>query len=321
MKYLFLNACKYVYYLLILLINFYIFIKIFQILRKKINIFSINNGAIGHYPINIFLSIKMFGKDKVVFFFKKGIKGSNEYLNNKLKEEFNFNDKYERIYKFIDVLNFLSFKKLKINQMPNVSHMGKNNNFSSLFEKPSKIFEFNLNENNIGNEYLKRINTEENKFVCLLIRNDEYYKSIGITGSNLERMKFRNVDPKNYINSIEYLIEKGFHVIRMGKNHQTNFPFKHEKFIDYAISKDRSDFLDIWLTAKCYFFLSSSTGLGSLPLLFNKPYSHKFVTVCTKGIKGLVKPCIGVPGVKVSLLAIAFFFVKVLKAASPKATS
>ena len=83
--------------------------------------------------------------------------------------------------------------------------------------------------------------------------------------------QYKNVDPKSFIPSIEYLINEGYHVLRMGKGFTEAFPYKHEKFIDYAVSKDRSDFLDIWLAAYCNFYLSTSSGIGALPIVFNKP--------------------------------------------------
>jgi len=46
--------------------------------------------------------------------------------------------------------------------------------------------------------------------------------------------------------------------------------FKHSHFIDYAI-EHRSDFMDIFLSANCRFFLGTTCGLLEVPALFDTP--------------------------------------------------
>ena len=45
----------------------------------------------------------------------------------------------------------------------------------------------------------------------------------------------------------------------------------HKKVIDYATSSFRSDFLDIWLMANCFFCISTGTGLDEVSRIFRKP--------------------------------------------------
>ena len=54
----------------------------------------------------------------------------------------------------------------------------------------------------------------------------------------------------------------------MGKNIKKPFLFKNEKFIDYAVSDERSDFLDIWLIAKCFFIYGPGGGLIDMSTVF-----------------------------------------------------
>ena len=83
-----------------------------------------------------------------------------------------------------------------------------------------------------------------------LLRTNEYYNNIGLSHRN-EKMEFRNVKYTNYLPTIDYLIKKGFKVIRMGKGTKEIFPYHDNNFIDYAMSESRSDFLDVWLSANC----------------------------------------------------------------------
>ena len=47
--------------------------------------------------------------------------------------------------------------------------------------------------------------------------------------------------------------------------------FNNENIIDYAISKHRSDFLDVYLAYKSHFMISSESGINELAVIFRKP--------------------------------------------------
>ena len=57
----------------------------------------------------------------------------------------------------------------------------------------------------------------------------------------------------------------------MGKFQDKNFNFSDPKIIDYTNSEFRSDFLDIYLSANCKFFLTTMSGLDNLLPIFNIP--------------------------------------------------
>ena len=52
---------------------------------------------------------------------------------------------------------------------------------------------------------------------------------------------------------------------RKSKVFETN-----EKIIDYA-SHHHTDLMDLFLTSKCRFFIASTSGINTLPMLFRKP--------------------------------------------------
>ena len=64
------------------------------------------------------------------------------------------------------------------------------------------------------------------------------------------------------------LAKKGYYVFRMGKNVKGKFKTTSEKVIDYANSKYRSDFLDIFLGANCEFCISTGLGFDEVPEIF-----------------------------------------------------
>ena len=92
---------------------------------------------------------------------------------------------------------------------------------------------------------------------------------IGSTEFNYHN--YRNLNNLDFIPIIKYFISKGFYVFRMGKIVSEKFPYKDKQFIDYPYSKIRSDFMDLYLSSRCEFALSTLTGSDNLPEIFHKP--------------------------------------------------
>jgi putative glycosyltransferase (TIGR04372 family) len=70
----------------------------------------------------------------------------------------------------------------------------------------------------------------------------------------------------------EELTKLGIYVVRMGKKVGQKFESDNTKILDYASSVFRSDFMDIYLGAKCFFVISTSTGWDNIPcILFRRP--------------------------------------------------
>src|SRR3990167_2181049 len=107
------------------------------------------------------------------------------------------------------------------------------------------------------------------KFICIHGRDKQYLKTY--IPSNWDYHNYRDVDINNYKETALFLAEKGYYVVRVGKYVEKPFDVDHLNVIDYAGSNFRSDFLDIYLAAKCYFFVANSSGLDSVPQLFRKP--------------------------------------------------
>jgi len=104
-------------------------------------------------------------------------------------------------------------------------------------------------------------------FVALHVRDSGLYKDFNRTT--------RNGNIKDYDLAIDYLIDKGFNIVRMGHASAvdiTDFVKKYpENFIDYAKYQHRSDFLDSIIISKCTFFIGGASGFYALASVFNKP--------------------------------------------------
>jgi putative glycosyltransferase (TIGR04372 family) len=81
---------------------------------------------------------------------------------------------------------------------------------------------------------------------------------------------YRDCDIENYFPAVEQLASKGLYALRMGHFVEKPLAGRDPKIIDYA-SRFRSDFVDVWLLARCKFFLGNTAGLYSLATTFNTP--------------------------------------------------
>lgn len=99
--------------------------------------------------------------------------------------------------------------------------------------------------------------------VCLHVR-DHFFRK------DENKKNYRNSDINNYIDTINYLIENNFKVIRMGKSGQ-KINFKHQNFFDYPNLDNTDDILDIFLINKCKFYIGTQSGILDVAYMFNKP--------------------------------------------------
>ena len=151
------------------------------------------------------------------------------------------------------------------------SALGVQDRWNFLQKIPKIHLSFTSKELQQGNLLLTKLGVPTGaRFVCLLMRDAGYLQS-HLPKMDWSYHDYRNVDVSNYYKSAQFLAEQGYYVIRMGKNVQSKFNVNHPKVIDYANSPLRSDFLDIYLTAHCFFMISTSCGLDSVAQIFRKP--------------------------------------------------
>ena len=81
----------------------------------------------------------------------------------------------------------------------------------------------------------------------------------------------RDCNINNYELAIKNLSKKGITCFRTGSITKDKLKFSNSKIIDYANNNDRSDFLDIYLGAKCYMSVYSECGITVIPELFERP--------------------------------------------------
>jgi putative glycosyltransferase (TIGR04372 family) len=102
-------------------------------------------------------------------------------------------------------------------------------------------------------------------FVCFHSRDGKYL------GAGSDYHDYRDSDINNYLKAAELIAERGGYALRMGEVVDGPLPpERHPRIIDYAV-EHRSDFMDIYLSARCKFFLGNTAGLFIVPMVFSIP--------------------------------------------------
>ena len=196
-------------------------------------------------------------------------KQSNKYLASKWKQELLVFPSW-----FVSSLHSVGsvFPVLKLNE-PKLSITGSMNGL----DKTASHVSFMANEIEEGKKELVKIGINPDKpYVCLIVRDGGHYKSKGeIESAGYEVLNF---DINNFSGVAEALIESGFQVIRMGSGTERPFTSKLEGVVDYAHSRYRSEFLDVFIAATCDFAVSTQTGPDAVCMLFRRPVLYVDVT-------------------------------------------
>ena len=147
----------------------------------------------------------------------------------------------------------------------------------NLLEKFSSHIRFTEEEENNGKNFLEKLGLPPNaKFVCLIVRDAGYLKRHEKT-QNDERWSYHNYrdgDIEKYVVAAEELASRGYYVFRMGINVLKHLKSANPKVIDYANIGIRSDFIDVYLGAKCSFCISTSCGFDAIPVIFRRPIAY-----------------------------------------------
>lgn len=99
-------------------------------------------------------------------------------------------------------------------------------------------------------------------FVCLHVREDGFRAEGLIT--------HRSADIDTYLFAIKSIVARGGWVIRMGDPSMKPLS-SMSQVIDYAHTKAKSDWMDVFLSTSCRLFLGSASGLITVPWVFGIP--------------------------------------------------
>ena len=244
----------------------------------RIRFFMLLSDRIGHYAGSTEVLLCMLEQspcklfDKMYFYLIPGAPISNYQLHRMWKRKITI---LPFSYIWADVNRYLmkwGGKNYREDPYKKFFDFGDGCDRWNLIGKINKCrLQFNEKEKKEGKYLLDKMGIPTNAhYVCLLDRDSNYLK-IHKPTVDCSYHDYRNVNIDTYKESALYLAEKGYYVIRMGKYAEKKFNVAHQKIYDYATSQFRSDFMDIYLTAHCFFFISVGTGLDAVAQIFRKP--------------------------------------------------
>jgi len=153
---------------------------------------------------------------------------------------------------------------------------------------------FTSDEERLGKEGLQKLGIGDNApFICFHARDSIYLDTVMLRKRDWRYHSHRNSKIHNYISAAKEMTRRGYFTIRMGHAVKEAIKTENPKIIDYAVNS-RTDFMDIFLGAKCRFFISSGSGIDAIPEIFRRPVAFvNFIPIKnthTWYLKGLFIP-------------------------------
>ncbi len=137
------------------------------------------------------------------------------------------------------------------------------------YKKPS--ISFTPQEELLGEALLGSLGIPEGKrFVCFHARDPVYLNTV-FPEQDWSYHDYRDSDINNYLPAVEELTQQGIYALRMGAIVEKKLQSNNPLIIDYAMNGKRTDFLDVYLGARCHFFLCSDAGISIIPEMFRWP--------------------------------------------------
>jgi len=221
-------------------------------------------SRIGHFAFDAeyYLIEKKLGihhaQVKDIFFYRWG-RPANSFFSKLIERHLTVHSWVEPLFVANDWIP--GGDKFKI--MPSVA-IRDSRDVEGLLSRMETQLKFTKEETLEGQSFLHSIGMKNEKFVCMIVRDSKY-----LHGASYHN--YRDSEIESFDEVALALAEKGYWVFRMSKAVHEHLSTDSHHVLDYANSEYRSDFLDIWLMANCYFCISTGTGLDEVTRIFRKP--------------------------------------------------
>lgn len=151
-----------------------------------------------------------------------------------------------------------------------LSSTGNDRDNNGLFGECPPHLSFTPEEEQKGKDELRNMGVNcDVPFVCFHARDSLYLEKM-FPDKNYHYHDHRDADINSYIPAVRELAQRGYFAIRMGAVIKDELKISDQKIIDYA-SICRTEFMDIYLGAKCQFFVGDTAGIYSIPRIFRRP--------------------------------------------------
>lgn len=139
-----------------------------------------------------------------------------------------------------------------------------------LLQRTKPHLSFTSEEEREGRKALAKMGVPPGaEYVCFHARDSAYLKS-SYPKWDFSYHDYRDSDIHKYLPAVQRLGSRGIYALRMGAVVKEKLSARGPKIIDYA-NHWRTDFLDIYLSAHCRFFLGCGSGIDSVATVFRRP--------------------------------------------------
>lgn len=236
----------------------------------EIRLGSIWSGRIGHFIedpaiyLTMINSQKKNSKKSIWLFYLNGEIANTHWVKMVSKQLF--------ISPWVRYLFFfcslLPLKKKICLELPSATGPGRD----MILQKTEVKFSFSNDEEAFVKKWLRKYGWKDGEpFVCIHVRDSAYLEQNKVRGDDYSYHTYRDSEIETYMESIIFLINKGYWVFRMGKAANQSIPYKHLKLIDCPFLSDSNDMIDVWLSLNCHFYVSTSSGPVLWPAISKRP--------------------------------------------------
>lgn len=250
----------------------------------------LRNSSLGHLILNSLWMFKPPEKEKVIIFYSSSESANIavervvvEQLKSKNIKCINCNIYVLRklnffIHKFAYIL-----KKLKLNyqiieeiewlhrrNIGNRTKYGGKYKFydEGGFAKKLKPIKINSDINNSFLNFLDKNNITK-PYIAVFSRDNIFVDRV--YGSSVKQGNTRNSSFANLIPALNYLIDKGYSIVRMGIAVEKRETIKNQMYFDYGACNAYNPWFDLLFVRDARFLITSNSGFSCIQTLFNTP--------------------------------------------------
>lgn len=272
----------------------YIKQPVFWVILVFLNIFSVPVIVLG-YALGIFLKIKfvcimddrighlagstelflrrlqlgVINKKRTVFVGIASTSPPNKQLFRMFKRRLHIIQVPRHFWYFVRLFCCHEKSFLRMSGFFIFNHISNQNYYEFNTGKP--CLGFTAKEEDKGKDLIKSMGLSSSDwFVCFHARDPTYLSAVSQHDNSYNSHRDCNIG--NYLESAEFIASKGGFSLRMGAVVDKKLGSSN-KIVDYA-TRFRSDFGDIYLCAKCRFFLGNTAGIFLVANIFNVPIAY-----------------------------------------------
>lgn len=249
-------------------------IRLFSVFRT-VRIGFVDFARIGHsYLIDWHLSNVRFEKTKYIDLFFLGAltgKVANQYWFSLWKDKVAYFPMV-KLFPLVEKIN-RSMPSYQKHEIPLEYYPFKTETYlKNVISNQQSFLAFSKNDELNGKKALRNLGVPEGKeFIAFHCRDSAYLKKFN-PGVDWSYHDFRDSSIDNYALAMMKMTKRGFANVRVGSFVKDKMKERDGlKVVDYPFSDQCSDFMDVYLGAKCRFFVGTNSGYNIVPEIFRVP--------------------------------------------------